>query len=352
MAVRIHRLAPFALVAPVALLISSCGGSGKTGNAFQDSTTGTSTNAGGSTSDASDSQSSSTNGAGSGGTTTSSSGGSGGETTSTGGQGGSGGDATGTGGTPGSGGDTGGGATGGETASGSGGSAGSGGETTDASGGSAGSVGTAGSGGSGGTAGSGGSGGTAGSGGSGGSGGSVGGTVTVTDSCEQPACGADGGDLMDTSWTYTGVCVEEGDVMDPLLQVCEDIELVSVSGSVEGTLDFMSNTFEQDASVSIDATVYVPSTCPQGSNCTLLQTIAATLGGLTGVQCDNDTENPDDCVCVVPLDTQMMNDGSYSTDGTSLTLGANEFEYCADGDTLLMAGEAQSIPFVYQLTSQ
>jgi hypothetical protein len=139
--------------------------------------------------------------------------------------------------------------------------------------------------------------------------------------------------------------------MGPLLDLCEEVELLEASGTVEGGIEFLADTFEQDAVVSLQATIYVPVSCGHLGKCLLMQA-GAIQQGLTGTQCENDSDNADDCVCTAPLGGTVMTNGAYSTDGTTLTLDGEDHEYCADGGSFSYTGSTRGIPFVYETVAQ
>jgi hypothetical protein len=128
--------------------------------------------------------------------------------------------------------------------------------------------------------------------------------------------------------------------MDPLLELCADVELVDVTGSVQGTIDFLTNTFEQDATADIEAIINVPSSCGHGGQCVLIEASAAGQG-LTDVDCENVDGA---CLRVAPLGGMATANGNYSTGGSTLTLAGQDHEYCAEDGTLHYEGVAQAFP--------
>ena len=58
-------------------------------------------------------------------------------------------------------------------------------------------------------------------------GGSGGGSVVIEDDCGYEACG---GDLADTDWSYSRLCVERDALLGGIQANCEDVELISSTG--------------------------------------------------------------------------------------------------------------------------
>ena len=233
------------------------------------------------------------------------------------------------------------------TATGSGGSS----STTAAQGGSGGAGGTTSVGGS--AGGGGDMGGSAGS-GEGGDGGTAnGGTVVVKDDCAYEACG---GDLANTDWTYSGICVEKEALLAPFQGFCDTLELVSAGGEVTGTISFTDDTdgqdvsfgtFTQDVSFSVTGEFAVPQSCVPGS-CAIV-TLGLAASGLADANCRmSDTG----CTCSGTLVGESALDGDYTTDDETLTLDGEGASYCASGDSFKYTGEIEGVEFVYETVPQ
>lgn len=217
-------------------------------------------------------------------------------------------------------------------------------------------IGSGGMGGSGGTTGMGGSGGTTGVGGSAGAPGNVGGSagagggegnVVIEDDCGYEACG---GELADTDWSYSRLCVEEDALLAVVQSVCADAELVSASGEVSGTIGFGTDTYDQDTSFSVSAQFEISEACNL-LGCTLTGGLLGTVGGFSNGSCiDNDEGG---CVCSGTLEgTTEASESDYATDDDNLTLGETESTYCASGDSFKYNGEIQGVEFVYETVPQ
>jgi len=228
------------------------------------------------------------------------------------------------------------------TATGSGGSS----STTAAQGGSGGTSGSGGTTGVGGSAGGGGDmGGSAGSGEGGDGGTSNGGTVIVKDECNYEACG---GDLANTDWSYSQICVEKDALLAPFQGFCDTpLEVVSAGGEVTGTIGFADDTFTQDVSFSVTGEFAVPQECIVGS-CAIVG-LGLGAAGLTDASC---RASDNGCLCTGTLAGENALDGDYSTDADTLTLDGEEASYCATGDSFQYIGEIEGVEFVYETVPQ
>lgn len=183
-----------------------------------------------------------------------------------------------------------------------------------------------------------GSGGTAATGGSGGTGGGATG-VDIIEDCSYTACG---GELDDSSWQYTRVCVEESDLLGLFSAACDAVELVSSSGEVSGNIDFSDPDFNQDLTLSLTAEFNIPASC--NLNCTLIGALL-TAGGIGDASC---TTSDDGCACSGTLEGSATTTGEYATDNDTLTLDGADETYCADDTTLKHTGSIQGVPVVFQ----
>jgi len=232
------------------------------------------------------------------------------------------------------------------TATGSGGSS----STTAAQGGSGGTDGPTSVGGAtsvGGNAGGGGDmGGSAGTGEGGDGGGTTnGGSVVVKDDCAYEACG---GDLANTDWDYSQICVEKDALLAPFQDFCDTpLEVVSAGGEVTGTISFSDDTFTQDVSFSVTGEFAVPQACVLGS-CAIVG-LGLGAAGLTDASCRT---ADDGCRCSGTLVGESALDGDYSTDAETLSLDGEEASYCASDDSFMYIGEIQGVEFVYATVPQ
>lgn len=209
-------------------------------------------------------------------------------------------------------------------------------------------VGSGGTGGTGGTTSVGGSAGEQGNvGGSAGAPGGSGGSVVIEDDCEYEACG---GDLADTDWSYSRLCVERDALLAGIQAICENVELISSTGEVTGTIGFGTDTYDQDASFSITAEFQVPEDCnPLG--CALTQAALGSVGGFSDASCTDSDDGG--CVCSGTLEgTNEASGSDYATDGDNLTLDEAEGTYCASGDSFKYTGVIQDVEFVYETVPQ
>lgn len=184
-------------------------------------------------------------------------------------------------------------------------------------------------------------------GGSGGApGGSGGGTVVIEDDCSYEACG---GDLADTEWSYSRLCVERDALLAGIGSLCATVELISSSGDVTGTIGFTDDTYEQDASFSITGEFQVPSECnPAG--CALIELALASVGGFSDPDCTASAGGG--CRCSATLAGSAEVTADYSTDGDDLTLDGDEGTYCVSGDSFKYTGSLQGVEFVYETVPQ
>ncbi|HEY6728686.1 MAG TPA: hypothetical protein VI197_31965 [Polyangiaceae bacterium] len=220
--------------------------------------------------------------------------------------------------------------------------------TTGSPGGSGGTGGSDASGGSGGTMNVGGSAGDQGSvGGSagapGGSGG--GGTVVIEDDCGYEACG---GDLADTDWRYSRLCVEEEALLAPFQTFCDSIGVVSAGGEVSGTISFTDDSFTQDVTFSVNGEFDVPEACIVG-NCAVVG-LGLAAAGLTDASCVDGSNGG--CLCSGTMLGESTASGDYSSDGDNVELDGEQSSYCVSGDSLKYTGEIQGVEFVYETLSQ
>ena len=217
--------------------------------------------------------------------------------------------------------------------------------TTASQGGSGGAGGSGGTTSVGGSAGGGGDmGGSAGA-GEGGDGGTTdGGVVVVEDDCSYEACG---GDLANTDWEYSRICVEKDALLAPFQGFCETIDVVSAGGEVAGTIGFADDTFIQDVTFSVTGEFAVP------QDCIVLSCAVVGLGlasaGLTDTSC---VESDTGCLCSGTLNGESALDGDYSIDGDTLSLDGEEASYCASGDSFKYLGEIEGVEFVYEAVPQ
>lgn len=217
--------------------------------------------------------------------------------------------------------------------------------TTAAQGGSGGMGGSGGTTSVGGSAGGGGDmGGSAGS-GEGGDGGTTnGGTVVVKDDCAYEACG---GDLANTDWEYSQICVEKEALLAPFQDFCDTIDVLSAGGEVTGTIGFTDDAFTQDVSFSVTGEFDVPQACVPGS-CA----VVGLLLGAAGLSDGSCRTSDSGCVCSGTLLGESALDGDYTTDGETLSLDGDEVSYCASGDSFKYIGEIQGVEFVYEAVPQ
>ena len=120
--------------------------------------------------------------------------------------------------------------------------------------------------------------------------------------------------------------------------------------AIATAIEFATSDFEQNASLSLTATLYVPLSCGHGGLCSALA--LAAQGTLPGATCATDDDNPGDCVCSAPIGRDANSSGSYSTVDTTLTLDGEESEYCASDGTLHYVDSVLDIPFVWEAAAE
>jgi len=214
-------------------------------------------------------------------------------------------------------------------------------------GGSAGVRGGAGAGGSAGAPGAGGSAGVRGGPGAGGSAGApgAGGNAANGGTAGSATCGnvqACGGNLVGT-WTLTGLCLSPA-ALTPDYQnlVCSGLTVTSSNATVFGTLALNSDmSYSLSQSVKLVLTYSFPSSCTGGLTCAaygpqIQSTLSFTAESIT---CTGTTT----CACTDSHTNQAMDQGTYATSGTGLTLtseyyGVESGSYCVQGSTLHLSG--------------
>jgi hypothetical protein len=169
-------------------------------------------------------------------------------------------------------------------------------------------------------------------------------SVVVVEDCGYEACG---GDVPNTDWSYSRVCVEEDDLLG-IFAACTGLELLSSSGEVTGTIGFGDDTYDQDVSFSVTAEFDVPAACKIVA-CAQLGGVLA-LAGLSDASC---ADAGTGCNCTgTLLGTTTASDSDYATDGDTLSLNDVESTYCASDDSFKYTGEIEGVPFVYETVPQ
>lgn len=166
----------------------------------------------------------------------------------------------------------------------------------------------------------------------------------VVDDCEYEACG---GDLADSDWSYTRICVEEAALLGRFEEACPTVELLSSSGEVSGSISFDADSYTEDVSLSVTGEFGVPASC----NVLGCEFTSIVLGGvLSDVSC---TDLDGGCVCSGTLEgTSTISDGAYTTDGDDIALDDVDATYCASGDSFKYTGVIEQVPFVYESVPQ
>jgi hypothetical protein len=157
--------------------------------------------------------------------------------------------------------------------------------------------------------------------------------VTFADSCGTlTPCG---GDLTGT-WEYTAVCVDY-DFGEAAQAFCAEAT-VETSGSLSGTMTFTATTMRRVGELDLDATLHLPASCVQGTQCAL---VTVALSAMLSAQVDDIdcADATDGCECSLGRTQSVDESATYETTGSTLTTtgeaGAQRtFEYCVEGDTL------------------
>jgi hypothetical protein len=166
----------------------------------------------------------------------------------------------------------------------------------------------------------------------------VSGQGQVGGSCDSLAYAPCGGNLEGT-WEYTLGCIDYHPT-EELMPECEGVEL-SAELDIEGTITFNANaTYSRTGSQTMTITIRVPKSClPPAASCTMLE--AEDDGDFCKmVQVDEE-----------PLDTE---DGTYSTDGSTLTVDDSDsaMTYCVDGGELMVEVGDDDFTGIYKATKQ
>lgn len=161
-------------------------------------------------------------------------------------------------------------------------------------------------------------------------------TITIQDDC--PDFTACGGTLDDPNYCYTGICIEEAEILGPLGRYCTDASIESAVGAIAGRVSFLSATEVHRESVShIEATLAVPSNC-------VVVLLAGGCGPELAMRIQDEVPGSsascapagDQCRCDVTLDLSVNMTESFTADPSTgaLIIGtdtsARTFEYCVD----------------------
>jgi len=168
--------------------------------------------------------------------------------------------------------------------------------------------------------------------------------VELMETC--PAFTACGGAVAG-AWCYTGICIEEEEIIDPSESIgtCTGADLVlsDFSGTVTGRVEFVESpagdTVTRSATTHTEASIGIPSSCVGGLGATVCagtvtMALEMALGDGGSASCAATTDGG--CDCDVSLDTSIDSADGYSIMGNRIRVGmgssARMFDYCVEGD--------------------
>lgn len=157
--------------------------------------------------------------------------------------------------------------------------------------------------------------------------------ITIQADCpEFTACG---GTITEPDYCYTGICIEEEQILGELREACNSVSIESGSamGRIAGRVSFSPTQLTRESVSHVEATFILPSTdCVAVLVCgsILEDQIESRVPGSTA-SC---TTAGGDCRCDVTLETAVDMTEAYTADtgAGTLTLNVSErtFDYCLD----------------------
>lgn len=169
-------------------------------------------------------------------------------------------------------------------------------------------------------------------------GGCVPGPVTIQETCPDfTACGG----LLEGEWCYTGVCVEEAELLEIIPDICTATLGSDVMGTIVGRAEFSSGMVTREVRTRITGTVNI--VCGL-VNCSLVESVANTQLAPFGTASCADAATTG-CDCSVTIETMVDETSPYTTTPTGeLTVvtgpGQRTYEYCVvESDGTLRARE-------------
>ena len=158
--------------------------------------------------------------------------------------------------------------------------------------------------------------------------------ITIEATCPTfTACPA----TLDGAYCYTGICIEESEIIPEEAAICPGITITNVVGGVTGRVEFnaTASTVSRDIVSDVAATITVPGSCTAFFTCpNIEQTIRENLGAGGTADCTMGAN----CVCEVAFGASIdTEDGFVAGPNNSVIIGtgngARTFEHCESGGT-------------------
>jgi len=155
--------------------------------------------------------------------------------------------------------------------------------------------------------------------------------VQVTCAVEA-ACG---GDLDDTDWAYSQICLDRDQIFDAVYAQCPTSQLNGEGDvSITGSLTFAGGMATHTATITGTGVFKVPNEC-HACDCKGMQEIFLENGAPVNTFCYEDCEPDLSCRCLVDFEVEISEQASYEVAGNTLTLGSGaQYDYCASSSSL------------------
>jgi hypothetical protein len=161
----------------------------------------------------------------------------------------------------------------------------------------------------------------------------------VTTLQTQPVCAAPtgcGGELADTEWAYSQVCLEQRQIFEPIYDECPGAQLNGPADiSVVGTLRILGNAATHTAAISGTGVFQIPNQC-HSCGCQEYDDVLKQNGAGPNTYCYPDCYPDLSCRCLVDFEVAINQEGRYSTAEQTLTIGGVAYDYCVTDQALTL----------------
>ncbi|HVY29102.1 MAG TPA: MopE-related protein [Polyangiaceae bacterium] len=188
----------------------------------------------------------------------------------------------------------------------------------------------------------------------------------VTTSLEvQPTCTATtacAGDIEDTAWAYSDVCLDQDVIFAPVYKSCATSHLNGPADIVvKGSLTFANGVATHEATISTTGVFQIPSECAS-CDCKGEQTVLKNAGAGPNTYCYPECYPDFSCRCLIDFETNVSQSEAYTLTGGALTLkSGKKYDVCKSdaglsmtekGASPLVAGTAKLIPAADTVTPE